>query len=85
LDKLLADFFFKSLLIRSASDKKSASECLLVGSLLSKSSDFAGEITIFIFQILSKNNQIFVKISGRGRRVLYAARAEARSYSLCLA
>ncbi|GAB4157723.1 MAG: hypothetical protein Tsb0033_09980 [Winogradskyella sp.] len=48
LDKLLADFFFNKLFKRSASTKKQLSVVLVVGNLLSKSKDLAGDNTSFI-------------------------------------
>jgi len=47
-DRLRADLFSSNLLSRSASAKKQASVYTGVGNGLSKSKDFAGEITIFI-------------------------------------
>jgi hypothetical protein len=48
LDKLLADFFFSNLFKRSDSFKKQDSDVFVVGNLLSKSSDLAGDNTNFI-------------------------------------
>lgn len=45
-----ADFFFKILLNFSASFKKMPCVCKLVGAVVSKFRDFAGDITIFIQQ-----------------------------------
>jgi hypothetical protein len=51
-------FFFASILINfSASWRNSGWLALEVGRSLSKSRDFAGETTIFMIQILAKNNK----------------------------
>jgi len=55
LDITFADFFFRTLFNFSASDKKIPCVNSLDETGVSKSNDFAGDITIFILDIYKTN------------------------------